>query len=176
MAGDSGWIDLLTAWRHLRREDPRAQLVLVGDGVQARALWGRIHDWHLQGNVVMPGCFDDLTELLQAADFYVHPLRGDLTCPLLARALAAGQSCILSKSNPLASSLMAQQEALIFTPGNVTELTSALKQISGDLELRQKLGAEAPRALARIANREGQQQLLKSLLGVAPHGLSGVTR
>lgn len=124
----------------------------------------------------MPGCFDDLSELLQAADFYIHPLRGELTCPLLARALAAGQSCILSKSNPLGSSLVAQEEALIFTPGNVSELTGMLKQISGDIALRQKMAAQAPRAFERIANREGQRKLLRNLLGFASHDLSGVTR
>jgi glycosyltransferase involved in cell wall biosynthesis len=176
MSGDSGWFDLLTAWRHLRREEPRAQLVVVGDGPQARAIWGRIYDWHLQGNVVMPGCFDDLAELLQAADFYVHPLRSELTCPLLSRAMVAGQACLISKSNPLASSLVSREEALLFTPGNVSELTGALKQISGDPTLRQKLGADGARAFTRVANREHQEQLLRNLIGATPRDLSGVPR
>lgn len=176
MSGDSGWIDLLTAWRHLRREDPRAQLIVVGDGTQARAIWGRIYDWHLQGNVVMPGCFDDLTELLQAADFYLHPLRSELTCPLLSRAVAAGQACLISKSNPLANSLVSQQEALLFAPGNVSELTGALKLISGEPSLRQQLGAEGARAFNRVANRGLQEQLLKNLIGSTPRDLSGATR
>lgn len=176
MSGDPGWIDLLTAWRHLRREDPRAQLVVVGDGTQARVLWGRIHDWHLQGNVVMPGCFDELTELLQAGDFYVHPLRGGLTCPMLSRARASGLACVISKSNPWASRLETEQEALLFAPGDVGELASSLKRIAGDPGLRQSLGAEGMRAFAQRANRSLQLQLLSNLLGAAPRDLSGATR
>lgn len=176
MSGDPGWFDLLTAWRHLRREEPRAQLVVVGDGTQARALWGRIHDWHLQGNVVMPGCFDELTELLQAADFYVHPLRGELTCPLLARARATGLACVISKSNPLTSGMETDHEALLFTPGNVGELASGLKRLAGDPGLRQTIGAEGKRAFAQRANRSLQLQLLSNLLGAAPRDLSGAVR
>jgi hypothetical protein len=90
--------------------------------------------------------------------------------------MAAGQACLISKSNPLANSLVSQEEALLFTPGNVSELTGALKQISGEPTLRQKLGAEGARAFTRVANRGLQEQLLKTLIGSTPRDLSGATR
>lgn len=176
MSGDAGLFDLLTAWKHLRRDNPRAQLILVGDGIQARALWGRIHDWHLQGNVVMPGCFDDLTEVLQAADFYIHPLRSELTCPILSRALAVGQACLVSNSHPLANVLVDQQDVLQFAPGNVNELSGVLKQISGESSLRQKLGTSGARAFGSAASRESQQQLLRNLLATTPRNVLGIAR
>jgi hypothetical protein len=90
--------------------------------------------------------------------------------------MVAGQACLISKSNPLASSLVSPDEALLFTPGNVSELTGALKQISGDPTLRQKLGADGARAFTRMANRGHQEQLLKNLIGATPRDLSGVPR
>lgn len=141
LSGDSGVYDLLNAWRHLRRDEPRAQLLLIGDGPQARAVWSRIHDWHLQGNVVMPGCFDDHEELLRAADFYIHPLRSDESCPSLSMALQMGIPCVLSKASPWSAELAAGREAWIFEAGSPASLLDRLRDATQDPGLRQSIGA-----------------------------------
>lgn len=153
LAGDSGVFDLLTAWRHLRREEPRAQLLLVGDGPQARAVWSRIHDWHLQGNVVMPGNFDDLQELLKAADFYIHPVRSDQSCPCLAEALGSGTPCVLSEASPWAARLVSGSEAWMFPPGNLSLLLECLREAVADARRRATIGKAGAAAIRQACGR-----------------------
>lgn len=157
LAGDSGVFDLLAAWRHLRREEPRAQLLLVGDGPQARVVWSRIHDWHLQGNVVMPGSFDDLQELLRAADFYIHPLRSDVSCPYLSEALSLGIPCVLSAASPWSANVSPGREAWIFPPGNSPDLLECLREVAADASRRAAIGIAGAAAIRQAC---GQAQPL----------------
>lgn len=151
--GDPGINDLLNAWRQLRRDEPRAQLIIVGDGPQARSVWSRIHDWHLQGNVVMPGCFDDYQELLRAADLYLHPLRSDRSCPFLSLALQLGTPCLLSDASPWSVELVADRDAWIYPAGSSPALLECLRKAAAEFSLRQAVGlagmAAVKQAMAR---------------------------
>lgn len=174
LSGDAGVFDLLTAWRHVRRDEPRAQLLLVGDGPQARAVWSRIHDWHLQGNVVMPGCFDDHQDLIRAADFYIHPLRGDASCPFLSQALRLGTPCVISHASPWAGELVAGKEAWIFQPGSTPSLLEAVREAVADPARRRSVAQAGALAFEQaVARAQPFSSLLNRCTGTEVKERSG---
>ena len=49
------------------------QLWLIGEGPDREALYDRIRELQLTGHVLMPGAFDDVGDLLKAANSFVLP-------------------------------------------------------------------------------------------------------
>ncbi|MEZ6106700.1 MAG: glycosyltransferase, partial [Pirellulaceae bacterium] len=66
-----GLLELVEAWVRVRERLPRARLWLVGEGELAQQLGQLIRAWDLESSVVMPGVFDDVADLLMAADVFV---------------------------------------------------------------------------------------------------------
>jgi glycosyltransferase involved in cell wall biosynthesis len=85
---------LLRAWRSVGQRWPSARLWLIGDGPARDALYEQIVDWELHHQVVMPGTFEDLTDVWLAADVFVSPLVHTGTHMLLT-AMAAGLPAIV---------------------------------------------------------------------------------
>jgi glycosyltransferase involved in cell wall biosynthesis len=81
---------LLQAWRSVVRCWPAGQLWLIGDGRDSDQLRTDIKDFELQHHVVLPGLFDDLGEVLHAANLYVDPGEDAGLPPTLLEAIAAG--------------------------------------------------------------------------------------
>lgn len=68
-----GLSHLVAAWPCVLEQHPQARLWLVGEGPHEGALAGQINALGLQGKVVLAGSFDDVEDVLQAADVFVHP-------------------------------------------------------------------------------------------------------
>ena len=96
--GDEGLIDLIDAWPRVLERFPKSRLWIVGDGKKGRQVWEYIQEKHLVHSVIMPGSFDDLHDILQACDVYVHPLRSDESCGFLARALVGVVCCVVAST------------------------------------------------------------------------------
>src|SRR5947199_179620 len=73
LTGDKGLSDLLVAWSLLAAERPHARLWLIGDGPERDDLAGQLDSLGLGGTVAMPGVFDDVEDVLRAADVFVYP-------------------------------------------------------------------------------------------------------
>lgn len=86
--GDGGVDDLVRAWQVVLESFPRAKLWLLGDGPRSRKIWETIAAKKMVYSAVMPGFFDDYSELFQAADLYVHPMRQPVNCHCLLAAIA----------------------------------------------------------------------------------------
>jgi glycosyltransferase involved in cell wall biosynthesis len=85
-----GLHDLVRAWRRIVTIWPDARLWLIGDGSEREDLYDRIRDHELKYHVAMPGAFDDVSELLQAADVFVQPATEAGTSQSLLEAMASG--------------------------------------------------------------------------------------
>jgi glycosyltransferase involved in cell wall biosynthesis len=68
----SGLPTLIDAWPGVARHWPRARLWLIGDGPLRDALYQQIGDLDLRGHIVMPGTFEDIQDILLAANVLVH--------------------------------------------------------------------------------------------------------
>jgi glycosyltransferase involved in cell wall biosynthesis len=70
---ESGVFALVRAWRRVAAEQPHARLWLIGTGRNAPELFQRICDLDLQHSVLLTGNFDDIEDVLAAADVYIMP-------------------------------------------------------------------------------------------------------
>jgi glycosyltransferase involved in cell wall biosynthesis len=64
---------LIKAFAHIAEKHPRAQLLLVGDGILHEEYINLVHALQLDGRVTFAGFRDDLTAVYSAFDLYVHP-------------------------------------------------------------------------------------------------------
>jgi len=70
---NKGLFELLDAWRIVVNQNPYCQLWLIGEGPDREALYDRIRELELIGHVLMPGAFDDVSDLLLAANTFILP-------------------------------------------------------------------------------------------------------
>ena len=70
---ESNVFSLVRAWRRVAAEHKSARLWLIGSGRNAPELFQRICDLDLQHSVLLTGNFDNVEEVLVAADAYIMP-------------------------------------------------------------------------------------------------------
>ncbi len=90
MENDLGVCDLVRAWQTVQRKHTMARLWILGEGKLSGTVWDEILEHELVYTVIMPGFFDNLSLVLNAADLYVHPLRTQSACCVLETAKAMG--------------------------------------------------------------------------------------
>ena len=91
---------LLEAFARLHQREPRARLVLVGDGPNLLTLEAKAVDLGVESEVLFLGHRDDVPRLLQAFDLYAMPSRFEGLGMAAVEAQAAGLTCVLSDAFP----------------------------------------------------------------------------
>ncbi len=143
--GDEGICDLVDCWPRILDQFPTARLWILGDGPKGRDVWENIVDRGVADSVILPGYFDDLTDVFQAADVYVHPLREDSSCGCLTRALASGL-CTIATQSPTTEDLIEKNLNGLLTPKcNPEALAEAISLALNKSELRERIGRAARR-------------------------------
>ena len=80
---------LILAFDRVVASRPKARLWIVGEGPQRNALARQIHDANLAAWCVLPGAFDNVDDVLRAADVFVLPSREEGMSVALLEAMAA---------------------------------------------------------------------------------------
>ncbi len=70
---ESGVFALVRSWRRVLAAHPTARLWLLGSGQNTPELFQRICDLEMQHSVLITGNFDDVSDVLQAADALILP-------------------------------------------------------------------------------------------------------
>lgn len=91
---------LLESFARLHQREPRARLVLVGEGPELLALEAKAVSLGVSEAVLFLGHRDDVPRLLQAFDLFVMPSRVEGLGMAAVEAQAAGLPCILSSAFP----------------------------------------------------------------------------
>jgi glycosyltransferase involved in cell wall biosynthesis len=143
---------LAQAFVEVAQASPQARLVLIGDGDErpraARILGNLIRE----RRVVMTGRVapSDIPLHLAACDVLVSPhvpLPGNRrffgSPTKLFEYMAAGKAIVASDLGQIADVLDDERTALLVDPGNPSALALALNRLSGDRELRERLGRNA---------------------------------
>jgi glycosyltransferase involved in cell wall biosynthesis len=158
VVGFVGWVRpwhgvdrLVAAAGRLRHEIPGLRLLIVGDGpavaavrqqAQAAGLADRIH---ITGAVAR----DDVPSHLAAMDVAVQPDVTEYASPIkLFEYLAMGKPVIAPRKPNITEVVTEGEQALLFAPGSVDELTQALSQLHADGDLRRRLAHHAESLVA----------------------------
>jgi glycosyltransferase involved in cell wall biosynthesis len=138
--------DLVRAWRIVTAHRSEARLWIIGDGPDRERLFRQISDLDQRFRVLIPGTFDCLDELLQAADMLLVP--GQHTMPPLAQlqAQAAGLPVIAADAPALREQIVADQAGLLFPPTDARALAAAVLRLLENPALAVNLGSAAREA------------------------------
>lgn len=156
---DKGLYYLLKAWRQVVQRQPEARLWLVGSGPHRAALEDQIESLGLWRTVVLAGTFDQVDEILAAADLFVYPSCEEELSRALVEAMAAGLAIVASNTagNRL---LLDEGRHALLVPARASEpLAAAILRLLEDPPLAARLGAaarcraEQEFSLARCADR-----------------------
>ncbi len=96
----------------------------------------------MAAQIILPGWFDDMEGVLQAANLFVHPGRSGVTASLL-EAMASGVPVIASHTPEVRELIENNKHALLVTSDDVSVLSSAIQQLLADNELAGALSAAA---------------------------------
>jgi glycosyltransferase involved in cell wall biosynthesis len=121
---------LIEAWQPLRDRWPGTRLWLVGDGPFRETLYARLGDLDLRLAVNMPGSFDDLDDVLSAADLLVEPCGESLSPRVMLQAACLGRPVIGCNLETLQQTpLLAAGTARYASPQDPAELSRTLLEM-----------------------------------------------
>jgi glycosyltransferase involved in cell wall biosynthesis len=142
-----GLHDLVRAWRKVIDVWPDARLWLVGEGPEREDLYDRLRDHELKYHVAMPGAFDDVADLLAAADVFLLPSHEEGVSLSLLEAMAAGVPVIASDLTSHQRLLLHGEAGLLVPRRNPTALAEAIAQV---ITVRDEAQRRAERARSLV--------------------------
>jgi phosphatidyl-myo-inositol alpha-mannosyltransferase len=137
-----GLVELLKAYRILRKTGCRCRLLVVGSGPQEREARRYVATRRLQGVEFLGRASDDeKAQLFKTADVYVSPATGRESFGIvLLEAMAAGTPIVCSDIHGYKGVVRRGREALLVPPRKPKALASAVGQLLADDELRAEMG------------------------------------
>jgi glycosyltransferase involved in cell wall biosynthesis len=126
-----------------------ASLWLAGDGPARAGLEAQAARLGLGERVRLLGRRDDVPDVLAATDVFVLASRQETTPIALLEAMAAGRACIATDVGDCRSMLADGTAGRIVAPGDGPGLAAALREVTADRALRDRMG-QAAREGARL--------------------------
>lgn len=138
-----GLKELLAAWQVVTARCPHLRLWLVGEGPLEDELQRGIEEMHLRGKVVLTGSFDDVGDVLRAADVFVFPSHREGMSLALLEAMAAGLPIVATDIPGNRELLEHEQSALLVPVAAPEALAEAVLRLNNNPELACRLGRKA---------------------------------
>jgi glycosyltransferase involved in cell wall biosynthesis len=124
---NKGLYDLVKAWPEVTKRWPRCHLWLVGEGPDRDRLFQQIKDLDLQGQVVLPGVFDDVEEVLRAANLFILPSYFEGLSISLMEAMAHQVPVIASNIPGNNDIIQSGVNGCLVPAGNVSAISQAIR-------------------------------------------------
>ena len=134
---------LVTAFAKGPASDPRAHLVLAGQGVLRAPLQVRVNQLGLTSRVHFLGLRTDIPDVLGAADIFALSSDYEGNPLSVIEAMAAGLPTVSTAVGGVPELLQNGKEGFIVQPGHPEELSEAMMILLGDPHLRRRMGAAA---------------------------------
>jgi glycosyltransferase involved in cell wall biosynthesis len=146
---------LADAFAHFSEREPRARLLVVGDGAGREELRSEIGARGLEAKVFFAGAVPpaEVPRWLRSmdvaaapypllADFYFSPLK-------IYEYMAAGLAVVASRSGQIAEAIDDSRTGLLCTPGDAAAFATAFETLARDETLRARLGRTAREEVLR---------------------------
>lgn len=164
---------LLQAWPSVLTGEPRALLLLAGEGPDEAVLRAQAYATGVAGSVRFLGFREDLSSLLACAEILVLPSLNEGFGMALVEAMAMGKPAVASAVGGVPEVVLDGGTGLLVPPGDPGALATAIRHLLEDPAAAQQMG-EAGRERARKAfSREtflgGHRDLYGELLGRSRH-------
>jgi glycosyltransferase involved in cell wall biosynthesis len=140
---NKGLEDLVRAWQEIARRRPNARLWLIGEGPHRDELFDLIVDLGLHHQVFLPGAFDDVAEVLTAADLFVLPSYEEGMSLALLEAMSAGVPVIATNIPGNRLLVTDNEHGLLVPPHDPPALLAAIERLLTDKMLAARLALQA---------------------------------
>lgn len=149
---------LIRAFAGVARLDPRARLIIVGEGPEREALEQLVNEEAMRDYVGLPGSVEPerLGAWLDRAHVFAltrHEGCAQVTPDALACAMAEGLSVVVSDVGPVHDLVADGTNGLLVPPGQRSALSRALHLVVEHDMLRRRLGASAQMTLQSFDRR-----------------------
>jgi len=151
---------LIRAFAEARRRQPRARLLVVGDGQCRVDLERLVAEVNLTGAVWFAGWRTDLIEVYGAMDVVALSSRNEGTPVALIEAGAAGKAIVATRVGGVPDVVETERTGLLVPDDDLGALALALERLMADPDLRVRLGAAAR---ATSISRFGYPRLVDDL-------------
>ncbi len=133
---------VIAAASRVAKEHPNVRFVFVGDGILREQFRAQIEQAGLSGVFIFTGLVPPsrVPELIQASDIVVHASYWEGLARVLPQALIAGKPVVSYDVDGAREVVIPGQTGYLLPPRSVNELASALCELAGNPELRERLG------------------------------------
>lgn len=164
---------LVQAWPSVLKREPRALLLLVGDGPEERLLRSRAAELGLGGSVRFLGFRQDIPSLLALAEALVLPSLNEGFGLVLLEAMAMGKPVVASAVGGIPEVVLDGRTGLLVPPADPEALAVAILRLLEDPRAAQRLGEagreRARESFSREAFIQAHRKLYGELLGLKRH-------
>lgn len=131
---------VISAFKEALGKVPKAQLIIVGDGVDKARLEKKVAEWGLGESVKFLGRIvsDDLYELYRVGDVFATASEIETQGIVLIEAAASGLPLIAVDKGAVSEVCRNGKNGFLCKPGEVSEISDALTKILSDKKLREK--------------------------------------
>lgn len=136
---------LLRALAKISRDNPRVQLILLGEGPERANLEALAQQLGIQARVRFLGYRSDVENVLPALDVYACTSDSEGRSNALLEGLATGLPVVSTDVGDHAAVLDGDSAGLIVPTGDTAALAAALRRLTDDQPLRQSMSANARR-------------------------------
>jgi phosphatidylinositol alpha 1,6-mannosyltransferase len=143
-----GYVGRLAAEKQLEdlaalSEVPGTRLVIVGDGPIGPSLRRLLPKAHFTG--FLGG--DDLATVMASLDVFVHPGESETFCQTIQEAMASGVPVVATGRGGPVDLVDSSRTGWLYTPGDLAEMASAVRDLVGDDGKRAAFGRAAREAV-----------------------------
>lgn len=156
-----GLFDLLDAWPQILAAHPAARLWMVGEGPLRHELMTAVHSRALNKSVFLPGAFDSVDEVLDAADVLVLPSYEEGMSNSLLEGMAAGLPVVATRIPGNLPLIEHERHGLLVAARDPQALATAICRVLSHSELAQRMGQFAR---DRVVNEFSIQQTARQHL------------
>lgn len=174
LSEEKGLVHLIEAIAAMRSASTPVRLLLVGDGPQRAALERQVQTLGLDGLVVFAGFQTDAETWLPAFDIFALPSLTEGTPMALLEAMAAGVPVIASAVGGVPKVVTDGVNGLLVLPADVAALVGGLQTLSGNPELRGRLGSAGEETIRANYGIESWSRTIEGLYLGRRTALSGL--
>ena len=161
-----GLLDAIDAWPDVLLQRPDARLWLVGEGPDRELLYRRISDLDLRGRVCLPGAFDDIEDVLRAADVFLLPSHEEGMSLSLLEAMAAGLPLVASDIPGNQGLIEHRRHGLLTPPGDAPRLAESVLALLAAPAWGKQIGVAARQRVAERFDLSSMAKRHAELLGL----------
>jgi glycosyltransferase involved in cell wall biosynthesis len=165
-----GLMDLVNAWPKIIERYPAGKLWLIGEGPDGPRLWDRIRQLGLTEHIILPGAFDEISEVLQAADLFIFPSYEEGMSLSLLEAMSAAVP-VVATDIPGNRQLIDQgTHGRLFPARNVAALADSILHTLNDIAAAQTMALAArERVVAQFSIQQMADQHLQIIRQAIQH-------